>query len=57
MYVVEYTENGEKKRSEAFEEREEAFAFQAGLIARRKRKDDGGWDIELGGVWNTSTIR
>jgi len=57
MYVVEYTENGVEKKSKAFEDREEAFLFQSGLIAKRKRGADGKWDIEPKGVWNTSAIR
>lgn len=56
MYVVKYVENGEEKE-EKFEERDEAFLFQSGLIARRKEKEDGTWDIEPKGVWNTKTIR
>ena len=55
MYTVKYVENGEKKE-ENFEDRDEAFLFQSGLIARRKRNEDGSWDVELMGVWNTKTI-
>ena len=55
MYTVKYVENGEKKE-ENFEDRDEAFLFQSGLIARRKRNEDGLCDIELMGVWNTKTI-
>ena len=51
MYEVRYAENGEQKKSPRIEDREEAFLWQAGLIARRKRKPDGGWDVEIGGVW------
>ena len=56
MYVVKYVENGEEKEAK-FEERDEAFLFQSGLIAKRKRKENGAWDIEPKGVWNTRTIR
>ena len=56
MYVVKYVENGEEKEMK-FEERDEAFLFQSGLIAKRKRKENGAWDIEPKGVWNTRTIR
>ena len=31
---------------------DEAFLFQSGLLARRKRGEDGKWDIEIEGVWN-----
>lgn len=55
MYTVKYVENGEKKE-EKFEDRDEAFLFQSGLIVRRKRNEDGSWDIEPKGVWNTNTI-
>lgn len=55
MYTVKYVENGEKKE-EKFEDRDEAFLFQSGLIARRKRNEDGSCDIKLMGVWNTNTI-
>ena len=51
MYKVVYTENGEKKESQAFAERNEAFGFQAGLLTRRVRRPDGSWDIELDGVY------
>ena len=56
MYVVKYVENGEKKE-EKFEDRDEAFLFQSGLIAKRTRKENGAWNIEPNGVWNTKTIR
>ena len=56
MYVVKYVENGEEKESK-FEDRDEAFIFQSGLVARRKRNEDGSWDVEPMGVWNTKTIR
>ena len=52
MYTVKYVENGEKKE-EKFEDRDEAFLFQSGLIARRKKKEAGKWDIEPKGGWNT----
>lgn len=56
MYVVKYVENGEEKE-EKIENRDEAFLFQSGLFAKRKRKEDGAWDIEVKGVWNTKTTR
>ena len=56
MYVVKYVENGEEKE-EKIEDRDEAFRFQSGLIAKRKRKEDGTWDIEPKGVWNMKTTR
>lgn len=56
MYVVKYVENGEEKESK-FEDRDEAFLFQSGLVARRKRNEDGKWDVEPKGVWNTKTIQ
>lgn len=55
MYTVKYVENGEEKEAE-FEDRDEAFLFQSGLVARRKRNEDGSCDIKLMGVWNTKTI-
>lgn len=51
-YVVRYVENGVEKESKEFADRDEAFGFQAGLIARRTQKADGTWDIETKGVWN-----
>jgi len=51
MYEVRWTENGEKK-TEQIKNRDEAFLFQSGLLARRKRGEDGKWDIEIEGVWN-----
>lgn len=56
MYVVKYVENGEEKEKK-IEDRDEAFLFQSGLLAKRKRKEDGTWDIDVKGVWNTSTAR
>lgn len=56
MYAVKYVENGEKKEAE-FEDRDEAFLFQSGLVARRKRNEDGKWDVEPIGVWSTKTTR
>ena len=56
MYVVKYVENGEKKEKK-YEDRDEAFLFQSGLIAGRKMKENGAWDVEPKGVWNTKTIR
>ena len=53
-YVVKYVENGVEKESKVFEDRDEAFLFQTGLLAKRVRKEDGSWDIELRGVWNLS---
>ena len=54
MYTVKYVENGEEKEAE-FKDRDEAFHFQSGLVARRKKNEDGRWDVEPMGVWNTST--
>ena len=54
MYTVKYVENDEEKEAE-FKDRGEAFLFQSGLIAKRKRKEDGSWDVEPMGVWNTNT--
>lgn len=51
MYEVRWTENGEKK-TEKIPGRDEAFSFQTGLLARRKKGEDGKWDIEIEGVWN-----
>ena len=56
MYVVKYVENGEEKKAE-FEDRDEAFLFQSGLVARRKRNEDGKWDVESVGVWSAKTTR
>lgn len=56
MYIVKYIENGEEKE-EKIENRDEAFRFQSELIAKRKMKEDGTWDIEIKGVWNTKTIK
>ena len=56
MYTVKYVENGEEKE-EKFEDCDKAFLFQSGLIAKRKRKEDGSWDIEPKGVWSTKTTR
>ena len=56
MYVVKYVENGEEKEKK-FEGRDEAFLFQSGLIAKRKRKENGAWNIETKGVWNTKMTR
>jgi len=50
MYEVYYIENGEKK-SKRFGNRDEAFGFQSELIVKRRRRDDGSWDIELVGVY------
>ena len=52
MYIVKYVENGETKESQEFKNRQEAFMFQAGLLTRRTRKEDGTWDIEPIGVYN-----
>lgn len=57
MYVVKYVENGEEKQSKEFADRDEAFRFQSGLLAKRKRKEDGTWDVDVKGVWNTKTAR
>lgn len=57
MYVVKYVENGEEKQSKEFADRDEAFRFQSGLLAKRKRKEDGTWDVDVKGVWNTKTTR
>lgn len=51
MYIVKYVENGVEKQSKAIYDRDEAFLFQTGLIAKRKRAADGSWDIEPKGVW------
>lgn len=51
MYIVKYVENGVEKQSKAIYDRDEAFLFQTGLIAKRKRTADGSWDIETKGVW------
>ena len=51
MYIVKYTENGVEKQSNTIENRDEAFLFQAGLIAKRKRNEDGSWDVTPKGVW------
>lgn len=51
MYVVEYVEDGEEKK-EKFEDRDKAFLFQSGVVARRKRNEDGSWNIEPKGVWS-----
>lgn len=51
MYIVKYVENGVEKQSKAIDDRDEAFLFQTGLIAKRKRTADGKWDIETRGVW------
>ena len=51
MYEVHWTENGEKK-TEQIKNRDEAFLFQSGLLARRKMGEGGKWDIEIEGVWN-----
>lgn len=51
MYIVKYTENGVEKQSKAIEDRDEAFLFQAGLIAKRKLNKDGSWDIKPKGIW------
>ena len=53
-YVVKYVENGVEKESKMFEDRDEAFMFQTGLLAKRVHKADGTWDIETKGVWNLS---
>ena len=57
MYIVKYKENGEEKQTEPIEDRDEAFLFQTGLIARRKEKADGTYDVEPLGVWNTDVPR
>ena len=55
-YVVRYVENGVEKESKEFTDRDEAFAFQAGLIAKRQKKADGAWDIELDGVYDLAPM-
>ena len=55
MYVVKYVENGEEKQTEEIADRDEAFRRQTGLLAKRKRNEDGTWDIDVLGVWNLNT--
>ena len=52
MYEVRYVENGENK-VEKFEDsqRDEAFRFQTGLLARSVPAEGGGKTIETLGVW------
>lgn len=52
MYKVKYVEDGVEKESREFAARAEAFAFQAGILARRKRMDDGTWNPDTKGVYN-----
>ena len=51
MWKVKWVENGVEKESEEFDSRDDAFLFQSGLVAKRKRLADGKWDIETKGVW------
>jgi hypothetical protein len=55
-YEVKYIENGVEKTSEKFADRDEAFAFQSGLLAKRQRKADGAWDIEPVGVYDLTPV-
>lgn len=51
MWKVLYRENGEDKESRLFGDRDLAFLFQSGLLARRRRLEGGGWDVEVRGVY------
>ena len=55
-YVVEYVENGVEKKSKEFTDRDEAFGFQTGLIAKRTRKPDGTYDIMPKGVYDLDPV-
>jgi len=55
-YVVKYVENGVKKESAEFADRDEAFAFQAGLVTKRQKNAAGEWDIELDGVYDLAPM-
>ena len=50
MYEVQWTENGQKK-TKRIADRDEAFLFQSELLIRRKRGENGKWNIEPYGVY------
>ena len=54
MWRVHYTEDGVEKTSEPFGDMDEAFGFQSGLLVRRRRREDGSWNIDVHGVEKTS---
>lgn len=50
MYKVKYIENGMTKESVSYEQRDDAVAFQVGLLARNYKLSDGSWYIKLLGI-------